>query len=154
MVHLEILTLQKLIRSSSDKVLSIEEVERVTGAPQVSLINDMAKAIITQDLDLGMSSIETIKENNVDIKVFVKLLLEKIRTALLMKVAPEKKNLYEKSVSEEDIVFLKGLVESGGDNLNSKVLVKLLDVYTESLKSPLPYLPIELALIDFIEKKS
>lgn len=137
-------TLQKLIRSSSDKKLTVDEVERVTGAPQVSLINNFVKAISDKDISAGMECIDKIKESNVDVKVFMKLLLEKVRVALLLKVAPEKTYLYSDVVSEDELEDLRAV------NINSKVLARLLDAYDESLRAPLPYLPLELALIDFV----
>jgi DNA polymerase-3 subunit gamma/tau len=141
-------TLQKLIRSSADKKLTVEEVERVTGAPQVQLINDIIIAIVDKNLEQGMQVIETVKENNVDVKVFMKLLLEKIRIALLLKVAPNKTDLFADAISEDDMKLLQEIVAKPESNLNSRVLANLLGTYDECLRSPLPFLPVELALVE------
>lgn len=140
-------TLQKLIRSSSDKKLTVAEVERVTGAPQVSLINDFIVAVSSDDLEGAMTIVGKIKESNIDVKVFMKLLLEKVRAVLLLKIAPQKKELYADIISEDEI---KSLGDIGKVNVTSATLARLLDAYDESLSAPLPYLPLELALIDLV----
>jgi DNA polymerase III subunit gamma/tau len=146
-------SLQKLIRSSDDTKISLEEAEKVMGAPQISMINAVVEAIVAGDREPGLSALKTASEKNIDARVFMKLLLEKIRAALIIKIAPAKKDLYEGVVSEDEIAFLGELVKTKGDRINSKVLLKLLSVYEETLRSPLPYLPLELAVIDFVTEK-
>ncbi len=145
--------LQKLIRSSADTKISLEEAEKVMGAPQISMVNAVVEGLVIGDKEKALSALNTAAEKNIDARVFVKLLLEKVRAALLIKVAPTKKDLYEGVVSEDEIKFLDGLVKTNGDKINSKVLLKLLSVYEETLRSPLPYLPLELAIIDFVQEK-
>ena len=147
-------SLQKLIRSSDDKKISLEEAEKVMGAPQVSMINDVISAIVSGEKEKGLSALKIASEKNIDAKVFVKLLLEKVRAALILRVAKNKKDLYEDVVSEDEVKFIQGLLEKDSAKINSKVLLKLLEVYEETLKSPLPYLPLELALIDFCPENS
>jgi DNA polymerase-3 subunit gamma/tau len=151
-------TLQKLIRSTSgpaggDKKITVDEVERVTGAPQVQLINDFVFALAAGDLEKGIKVIEILRENNVDVKVFMKLLLEKVRIALLLRVAPGKVSLFADAISEDDLESLKKIVadKETGANLNSAVLARLLDTYNECLRAPLPFLPLELALVELCE---
>lgn len=141
-------SLQKLIRASEDKKISIEEVERVMGAPKISLINDVVRAIICRDQNLALNSIATAKDKNIDVKIFLKLLLDRIRTALLLKVAKSETKLYEDIVSDDEIKILSELVEKNSDKINSKILFALLSVYEQSLNSPMPYLPLELFVID------
>jgi DNA polymerase-3 subunit gamma/tau len=146
-------TLQKLIRSSADKKLTLEETEKVTGAPKVELINDIVKSLISHDLGLGLSAISKAEEDNLDSKVIYKLVLEKIRAALILKVSKDKKGLFSDSISDDDMIILEKLVGEYGDNLNSKVLLNILEAYELSSRSPLPLLSLELVLIDFIDIK-
>lgn len=146
-------TLQKIIRSSSDKKLTLEEVEMVTGAPKVSLINAVVKSILTRDGNLGLEAIRNAGEDNLDAKVFYKLVLEKVRVALILKVSKGKKELFKDSISEDDMKVLEELVLKNGENINSKVLLNLLEAYENSLRSPFPLLPLEIVLIDFSDRK-
>jgi DNA polymerase-3 subunit gamma/tau len=122
-------TLQKLIRSSADKKLTLEEAEKVTGAPKVSLINDIVKAILSQEIEIGLSAISKAREENLDSRVVFKLILEKMRAALICKVSKSQKDLFKDSISDDDMEMLDKMVGEYGDNINSKVLLKLLEAY-------------------------
>jgi DNA polymerase-3 subunit gamma/tau len=159
-------TLQKLIRSTDSKKLEVEDVEKVSGAPQTQLVNDLLEAIALPDLEKGNEAIATLKERNIDIKVLLKLLLERLRMALLLKVSPNKEKEFSKDFGEDEVKSIAKLVSGdGGDNgdseagngvaknLNARTLIQLLEVYEKSLRSPLPFLPLELLLIDFTAEK-
>ncbi|HMP67458.1 MAG TPA: DNA polymerase III subunit gamma/tau [Candidatus Paceibacterota bacterium] len=140
--------LQKLIRSSADAKISVDEVEKVMGAPQSEMINNLIKSILEKNQDLGLSTIATAKEKNIDIKIFLKLLIEKIRAILILKIAKEKKDLYEDILSDDDIKSISELLITNSQNLNSKTLLAVLDIYDQSINSPIPYLPLELMIVD------
>lgn len=145
--------LQKLFRTSSDATITLGEVERVTGAPKNTLINDCLKAFVMGDVEAGLSAIKTANDNNLDAKVFMKLLLEKYRYALLMRVAPAKKDLYADAVSEDDAKMIAELVTAHATAIDSVKLSRLIDAMNEVARSYIPYLPIELALVETAGKK-
>lgn len=143
--------LQKLLRISSivkDGEISVEEIEKVTGAPQVSLVNDLLLAIVSKNVDLGLRTIQIIGENNIDANIFYKLLIEKYRVLLLLKVAPNEKSLIEDSVGEDDLKFLSELLKNYSASVNSKQLLNLLESMNLSKKFYLPFLPLEILLTE------
>ena len=145
--------LQKLFRTSSDATITLAEVERVTGAPKNTLINDLLLAFVTGDIEKGLTVIQTAGEGNLDAKVFMKLLLEKYRYALLMRVAPAKKSLFADSVSADDAQMISDLVATHASAIDSNKLSRLIDAMNEISRSYMPYVPIELALIEMAGKK-
>ncbi len=145
--------LQKLSRISGDAKITLAEVERVTGAPKNALINECVEAIVDGDVSRGLSAIQTANDANLDAKVFMKLLLEKFRCLLLMRVAPGKKNLYENSVSEDDAKWLAELLGKNAAAVDSAKLSRLIDAMNEIGRSYLPYLPIEMAVVEMMGKK-
>lgn len=145
-------TLQKVIRSSSDKKLSLQEVERVVEAPRSSLINDFLQSVLEGDSKTGLNIIKTLKDSNLDAKFFLKILLERVRVALLIRIGAEK-TIYEDIVSEEDREFVDELVKKSPEKIDSKILVRLIDTYEQTLKTHLPYLPLELFLIESIHNQ-
>lgn len=142
-------TLQKVIRSSSDKKLSLNEVERVVEAPRSSLINDFFGAVLEEDSKTGLNIIKTLKESNLDAKFFIKILLERVRVALLIRINADKK-IYEEVISEDDRKVVEELVQKYPKKIDSKLLIRLINTYEQTLKSHLPYLPLELFLIESI----
>jgi len=71
--------LQKVINSSKDKKVSIEEVEKVTGAPKSELVNDFIDAISKKDSDKALDTISKAVNQNIEMKIFISLILSKIR---------------------------------------------------------------------------
>lgn len=148
--------LQKVLRTESvvnDSEVTLEEVEKITGAPSSVMVNDVLSALVNSDLVLGLSSVAKAVEGNVDSKVFLKLIIERFRILLLLKVAKGSKELYEDMVSDDDIEFLNGLLEKDSAVVNSLTLSKLIQVSNDSLISHLPLLPLELFLVEIIEEK-
>jgi len=145
--------LQKIIRSSKDKKVSVDEVERITGAPRGELINKFIKMINDGDLNKSLEIVNKATENNVDMKVFVKLILHKMRGILLLRFSKEMEKEIKEELGEEDFKFLKQIADAKETKINSSVLKEFIDAYNQVGKSALPQLPIELALVKVIQKE-
>ena len=145
-------TLQKVINSSSDKKISVEEVERVTGAPKGQLVNDYVEALVMKDAEKGMKAVLGAAEQNLDMKVFLSLILEKTRALLLLRFAKDQEKKMKDQFSEQDMEFMKKLAENKEALINSEVLLELLKAYDQIGRSSIPQLPLELALVNVSEK--
>ena len=139
--------LQKVISSSTDKKISVSEVEEITGAPKNSLVNDILSAIALKDVSRGVIAVKKAAENNVDMKVFLTLILRKMRAVLLLRFAKDMEEGMKSEFTEEDFAFLKELSGKAGANLTSQTLKELLYAYDEMRFASIPQLPLELALI-------
>lgn len=140
--------LQKILGSSSDKAISLEEVERVTGAPRGELVNEILTAIDGKELSRGLTALAQAADQHIDIKIFMKLLLEKMRTVLLLKYAPDLAPQLEAQYAERDRTLLKALAEKKETGINSVALKALLEAYELIGRTHVPQLPLELALIE------
>ena len=145
--------LQKVISSSSDKKISIREVEITTGAPKRKLVNNFILSIEEQDLDKGLNIIREAVENNIDMKIYLKLILHKLRAILLVRFAEEIRKILEEEFSEEDFEFIERLAKSKNKNISSVTIKNILDCYNKIGNAYLPQLPLEMTLIDLIEVK-
>lgn len=146
--------LQKLIRSSTDTNLDLKEVEKITGAPKSKMINDCVQAVATGDIDLVFVVTKNISESNIDVKVFVRLFLEKFRAGIVLRIAPNKAGDLEGSFSSEDLGFLKKLVAEHVEVFNAGNLFRLLETFELLGRSSMPVLAFELVLVEIISKKS
>jgi DNA polymerase-3 subunit gamma/tau len=145
--------LQKIISSSSDKKISVEEVEQVVGAPRGSLVNDVIAAIVEGDSAKGLKAIQSAADQAVDMKVFIKLLLHKVRVVLLLRFAKELEKSIKETVSEEDFAFLKVLAAKTDSCITSVTLSELLSAYDATARAYIPQLPLELALVKLTVKQ-
>jgi len=146
--------LQKVIGSSEDKKIGVEEVEKITGAPKSELVNDVLESIVESDVNKGLFAVKKASDGNIDMKVFLKLILHKLRAVLLLRLAKDMEKGIEEEFTEEDFEFLKNLSEKKGANITSQTLKELLFAYDEMRFAAIPELPLELALIKLIGDNS
>lgn len=143
--------LQKVISSTGDKKVSVGDVERVTGAPQGGLVNDLIESIAHKELEKGLERIARAMEQNIEMKLFMKLLLQRVRFVLLLQHAPGMKSHIQEQLSDEDFVFVEKL--SGEKKITPDVLRLLLDAHMQMNRAFMPQLPLELALVKISNKQ-
>ncbi len=140
--------LQKVINSSPDKKISIEEIEKVTGAPKGELVNDFIGALSARSAESALQSISKVIDQNLDVKIFLSLILTKIRAILLIRYSNNMLTKFEESMTSSDIEKIKKWSED--KTITSKILEKLLDAYINTGNTYLPQIPLELAIFDII----
>ncbi|MCI0619720.1 DNA polymerase III subunit gamma/tau [Candidatus Wolfebacteria bacterium] len=139
--------LQKVISSSKDKKVSVGEVETVTGAPKGTLVNALVAALHEGDAAKGLSAIRGAAEAEVNITIFAKLLLEKIRAVLLLRFASDMKDELKEEFGDEDFVFLESIAGDAGSKIRSDTLSAFLEAYGAIGRAYIPQLPLELAVM-------
>lgn len=139
--------LQKVISSSKDKKISVEEVERVTGAPKSELVNKYIEALDGGDIETGLNALAKAAEANIEMKVFLELVLSKVRAIILMKVSESRKKQFADVFSEEDMKFMSEISSNKSTKINSDVLLELLKAHDLIGQSAVPQLPLELVLV-------
>lgn len=138
--------LQKAINSSIDKKISIEEVEKVTGAPKGELVNELLDAILTKNSQKALDCVNKTVGQNIDMKIYLSLILVKTRAILLARYSKNTLQNFQESMTEKD---LKKIEQWSKDkNINSETLKKFLDAYVLIDSAYLPQIPLELAIID------
>jgi len=145
-------TLQKVLSYSEDKKIKLEEVELVTGAPKSQLINSFIEALSDGKLEVGLQTISTAVEQNIDIKTYLKLILQRLRFVMLLRLKAGLDADIEKELRKEDFDFLKDLSTKKESKVNSQSLLEFLNAYDAISSSYVPQLPLELALIKICKK--
>ena len=144
-------TLQKVIHASKDKKITIDEVERVTGAPKAQLVNNIIESIAEKNIEKGLDSITVAVEQNIDMSVFVSMILIKIRAILLMRYSTTAHKTILESMTEDDFAFVTKLSKQTESPISSSTLKTFLETYTMIGKSYAPHVPLEIALFDLIK---
>ncbi len=150
--------LQKVLNFSKGKKIKREDVEKITGAPKTTLVNDFLSAIAEKDLEKGIATVKMASEANLDIKLYFKLIIQKFRMAIILRYAPKLKNEMMGDLSDEDIEFLQSLVKKDPANkeehlFTSSTLAILLEAYQNMDNAFIAELPLELALVKIIGKE-
>ncbi len=128
-----------------------EDIEKITGAPKTILVNDFISAIAEKKIEDGILTIRKAASENLDMKLYFKLIIEKFRMAVILRYAPKLEKEMAGDLGEEDLVFLKGLVKTDKEGLlRSKALSILLESYNDIDRAFVSELPLELALIEIL----
>jgi DNA polymerase-3 subunit gamma/tau len=147
--------LQKVLNSlgkGKKKIIKREDIEKITGAPKGELVNDYISAITDGNIEKGIKTVRKAGEENLDMELYFKLIIEKFRLAVMFRYAPKLPTEVGLEVSEEDFVFLKGIVERDKKGvLRSKALAILLNEYQNMNSAFIKELPLELALLEILK---
>jgi len=142
--------LQKVIGSSSDKKISKEEVEMVTGAPRGSLLNDVLLGIEEADLGKALGAIRMAASQNIDFSVFTRLLLERMRALLFLRFVKSSEEELKQTFGDEDFKVLSELAGKKGSRITSATLSEFLSASVQVSYAAVPELPLQLALMKVI----
>lgn len=147
--------LQKVLNFIENKKVTKEDVEKITGAPKTTLINDFLVSMSTQNIEKGMSTIKAVSAKNLDIKLYLKLIIQKFRMAIVLRYAPKLKAEMSGDLSESDLEFLQEIVKTDTTGVfTSGTLATLLEAYQNIDNAFVPELPLEMALIKIASSKT
>jgi DNA polymerase-3 subunit gamma/tau len=156
--------LQKVLNFTKGTKITREDVEKITGTPKTILVNDFISAIAEKDLEKGIGVVRKASEENLDIKLYFKLIIQKFRLAIILRYAPKlimtgpARNASHSDAggdfSETDLEFLKELIKGDKEGMiRSPALSILLEAYQNMDNAFIAELPLELALVKIISKE-
>ena len=142
--------LQKVIGASSDKKLTHEEVEKITGAPSSRLVNDFVAAIAYKDAQKGFAALTAAGEANIVMDVYAALVLRMMRAILLLRFDQSIRSVLAEDLSEDDMVFAENLAKDAQARLTSDILRAFITAHNEIPRAFISELPLELALMECV----
>lgn len=143
---------QKVILASGDAIGSADEVATIIGAPRSALLEDIIDAFQTHDSKKGINAIKKAVSEQVEIKLFIKLILERVRAIILVRNVPDQEEQFLNAFNDGEAKRLKEYAEANSSPINSHLLLRLLDVSSQAYRSQIPELPLELAVIELCQK--
>ena len=141
---------QKVMNVSVDDKISHSEVERVTGAPSFTLVQDFLKSIVNKDIESALRQVNLCVEHTIDMDIFLRRVIHTVRMILLARFSQQKKKELEATLPKEQWSFVSGLIGAEGASLNANFLVTLLDASIAVRRATIPELPVELACIQIL----
>jgi len=144
--------LEKVLSSTKDNKVTRAEVEEVSGAPKAETVRDILESLVEKNVEKGIKAIQKAAETNADMKLFAKLILERLRFLFLLRLKAGMDEYIGNKVSEDDFKFLKNLAEKAGADLTADVLLRFIRAYEDSGRTSIPELALELALTDVVNR--
>ncbi len=143
---------QKVILASGDKIGTADEVAEIIGAPKSSIIADVLDGLHQKNTEKALTAIGAVVDAHGDMKIFTRLLLERIRAVMLLRNMPSKESQLLEQFSQADQAQLKTIAGTTPSPINSHTLLRLLAATEEAGKTQLSHLPLEMAIIDICNK--
>ncbi len=144
---------QKVMMASSDRALEHDEIAVVVGAPRATLVRALIEGLEAGNTDAVLGVVEEALTARVDMKLFMRLLLERVRTVLLLRHRPTSSETLLGAYAADEQALLTTIAKNPRSPLNAKMLARLLTAALEMQALATPQLALELALIEVTEKK-
>lgn len=139
---------------ASGKKITLEDAAAVTGSPRGAVVNDFVTALAKKDFGLGLRAIQQAVEANVDMRIYVTMVLERVRAVLLLRMAPDFVATLKSELSETDFAFAESLSKDATSSIVGATIVALLEAQQQLGFATVVQLPLELALIKLVEQNT
>lgn len=140
--------LQKTLSASSNREITRELVEKVTGAPSLSVIYELYDALINKDINSAYKIIFKSNEHHTDMMLLAELMLDTMRTSLMYRYAPKMREEIEANHNEKYIEIIKKGAVEGAEVISSGSIVSLITAVERMAYASIPVLPLELAFLE------
>ncbi len=138
--------LQKVFAGTEDKKLSRETVEAATGAPKREQVHALILALAAGERDKALIAIEKAAKSDTDMKLFLELVLEALRTTLLIRFAPDLRTSLAIDVGADEFSALEKFAKEKG--ITHATMLAFLNAAERIRYAPIPALPLELAVLE------
>ena len=142
--------LERVLSISADKTLSREEVEKATGTPRHALVASLVSALGEGNQEAALAAVRAAEESDVDMALYLSLVLEHLRQVLLVRHAPELRKELALELGE-GYAEVEALATKEGSRLSHETLRVFLEALGRVRYSPVPALPLELAVYQLFD---
>jgi len=136
------------------KKLTREEVEQATGAPKREQVHALINALAAGERGKALEAIERAGKADVDMKLFLELVLETLRATLLIRYAPELRASLADEFGADEFAALEKFAQEnpstklGAGGITHATMLAFLTAAERIRYAPIPALPLELAVLE------
>lgn len=143
---------QKVIMASGDAIGDADEVAAIIGAPKGAVVAEVLEGLSQKDAAKALAGVGEAVAAQADMKLFMRLLLERVRAVMLMRNMPNAEEKLLAAFSEKDAEQLKTLAAQSDSALNSHTLLRLLSAAEGMSRLQMMHLPLEVAIVEITQK--
>ncbi len=145
-------TLEQL-RVWSDKTIVKEDIEELLGAVDFEKVKSMTDCLFSDVPKGAIDYIAKLSESGVDLEVFSKALINHLRKIMLLKVDSSLSELMAQELSPDQFEIVKTQAEKFSLDNASRAIKIFMVAQNDIKRSPIPSLPLELAVVEIISNK-
>jgi DNA polymerase-3 subunit gamma/tau len=135
-----------------EREIRANDIKEILGLVETKIVQKFTDFLIGKKTKEAIEFLNDLIEKGIDLKEFVKAELKYLRQILVFKIMGERENPYLIGLTEEEIQKLKEQSQKIEEKNLEKILNLFLDAQNKVRFSPIPQLPLELAIIEFCEK--
>lgn len=139
-------SLTKLIAFAGQSITS-DDVRQILGIVPAEVQYEFLRSLIIGEQKDSLQIISSLYDSGINLEVFLKQFIGYLRFALLLKVSPESAKQLGK-IADHNISELQAMLSRVDNARLIKITNKFLSLKNEAKHSPIPQLPLELAVIE------
>lgn len=143
--------LQKVL-ATGEKTLSRTIVEQTTGAPRREQVHALIHALAQGERGAALAAIESAAKSDADMKLFLELVLEALRSTLLLRYAPELREALKSELGADESVALEEFAQ--GKGITHATMLAFLTAADRIRYAPIPALSLELAVLELFPEQA
>ena len=145
--------LDQAITFCGAREVTVQDIQELLGLVEIKAIADFCDFLFQKKTGEALHFLEEISNKGLDIGEFTKTLINYLREGLVLKISPEI-NPGSLGLTKEEIEKLKNQVK----NMEQKKILKTIELFLDASNkmkySPIPQLPIEIAIIETTQETS
>lgn len=138
------------IMALEDAHVTRKEVEQILGVPRRDAARKLFEYLTLKDARGALEHVHMLSEEGFDFQSIIKMLLRFVRNGLMLKAGSGVLQSTEKDLLPEEIEYLKGALVGWTEKELAESLRTLLEALSRMKQSPIPELPLELAIVEII----
>jgi len=135
-----------------DREIKAEDVKDLLGLADMALIAKFVSFMVKKDGQSAIGFLEQSFEKGYDPQEFAKALVSYLRQAMLLKINPSSQNPMILGLTKEEQEKMKTQIESLSQKEIQKAVNLFMDAENRMKYSSIPQLPLEVALVDFLQE--
>lgn len=136
------------------KEIKTEDIKELLGLVEIETISQFVDFLCQKNAPLAIKFLNDLIEKGFDLQEFTKTLLNYLRQALILKIAGlQIANPFFEGLTKEELQKLKEQTESFKEEELRNILNLFLEAQNKMKYSPIPQLPLELAIVEALKIK-
>jgi DNA polymerase-3 subunit gamma/tau len=142
------------IMALEDGHITRTEVEQILGFPRRDAVRELFDHIGNKDAKSALEAVNALSGEGFDFYAIIIMLMKYVRNGMVLKSGAGVLSSMEKDLLPQEIEFLKANLDKWSQEGLSRALNALMDAHLRMKQSPIPELPLELAIVEITTAKS
>ena len=138
----------------SDGQIALVDIEETLGIPKSEIVHTLMEAVAAKDVGRAMGAVENAMDLGYDLGYLSRVLLRRFRAILFLKTDPQLERFIAGEMLPQDVALAKSLMGSFSHTDLEQNIKVLFEAERDAKRSPIPQLPLEMALVEMATREA